>query len=155
MLFRSSRTSVKFTAKSFLELLNIQMPKNLYQPPCNHTLYDAGCGLSKAAFTVTGTTNAGATKSAIPNGLTQADGYFALGSLTYTSGVNSGISRTVKDYTTGNVSLAYPLPNAPAAGDTFTIYPGCDLMQATCTNKFGNVVNFKGFPFVPLPITSY
>ncbi len=150
-----SRTSVKFTVKSYLELLNIQMPRNLYQPPCNHTLYDTGCGLSKAAYTVSGTTNAGATNVAIPNGLAQAAGYFALGSLTYTGGANSGISRTVKDYTPGYITLAYPLPHAPAAGDTFTVYPGCDLMQATCANKFNNVVHFRGFPFVPLPQSAY
>jgi len=47
------------------------------------------------------------------------------------------------------------LPFAPAAGDVFTAYPGCDKTQATCASpKFSNLVNFEGFPYVPAPETA-
>jgi hypothetical protein len=39
----------------------------------------------------------------------------------------------------------------PNTGDTFTAYPGCDKTQNTCTSKFNNLVNFGGFPYVPVP----
>jgi len=34
-------------------------------------------------------------------------------------------------------------------GDTFTIAPGCDKNVTTCKNKFSNVVNFHGEPYLP------
>jgi len=43
----------------------------------------------------------------------------------------------------------YPLPFAPAFGDAFTVYAGCDRTLATCQGRFNNKANFRGFPFVP------
>ena len=39
------RTSAKLTVNSDLVLLDIDMPRNVYQPTCLHTLYDSGCTL--------------------------------------------------------------------------------------------------------------
>jgi hypothetical protein len=50
--------------------------------------------------------------------------------------------------------LTQPLPYAPAASDTFTVYPGCDKSQRTCQLKFNNIANFAGFPYVPAPETA-
>ena len=50
--------------------------------------------------------------------------------------------------------LTQPLPYAPAAGDNFTVYPGCDKSQRTCQLKFNNLANFAGFPYVPAPETA-
>lgn len=36
-----------------------------------------------------------------------------------------------------------------SAGDAFTIYPGCDKQQSTCSAKFNNLIHFRGFPYVP------
>jgi hypothetical protein len=43
----------------------------------------------------------------------------------------------------------------PSNGDTLNAIAGCDKLQATCTSKFSNLVNFAGFPFVPKPETAY
>ena len=48
---------------SALELLNIQMPRNVYQSVCLHTVYDGGCALVKATYTVTGSVASGASIS--------------------------------------------------------------------------------------------
>ncbi len=39
----------------------------------------------------------------------------------------------------------------PAAeiGDTFTVTAGCDKSLATCRDRFNNVANLRGFPFIP------
>jgi len=50
--------------------------------------------------------------------------------------------------------LTQALPYAPAAGDTFVVYPGCDKSQRTCRLKFNNLANFGGFPYVPAPETA-
>ncbi len=135
----------------------VQMPKNLYQSTCTHTLYDAGCTLSKSAFTVSGTVTAVTSASNFNTNLTQAINYFSLGVLTFTSGANNGFQTTVKQYlqASGNIQTLIPYPAAVAVGDTFNIYPGCDHLQATCSGKFSNLAHFKATPYVPVPETLY
>jgi len=148
------RSKLTLTVKSDLDLLNIQMPRVLFQPQCSHSLYDAGCTLSRAAFTVSGAVvGSGGTVSQFNTSLTQADGYFNLGVITFTSGANSGLKRYVRTYlnASGQVALVQPLGAPPANGDTFTIYPGCDKTPTTCLGKFNNVANYRGFPYVPNP----
>lgn len=149
-----TRTEVDMTVKSDLELLNIQMPRELYQANCLHTLYDTDCGLNRASFAVTTTVLAAISTTKLNVGLTNPDGYFDLGYGQFTSGVLNGVKRTVKAYGGGTVILLNPLPQLPNSGDTMTFYPGCDKLQPTCANKFNNLVNFKGFPFIPVPETT-
>ena len=77
--------------------------------------------MNKASFTFSNAVVAGSTISSIQTTLAQANGYFDLGYLTFTSGVNSGVSRGIKSYSSGVVNLIIPLPSLPSAGDTFTI----------------------------------
>lgn len=148
------RTEAKLTVKSALELLNIQMPRNLYTPNCVHTLFDSGCGVVKANFAVTSSINNASTTRVIVCGLAQASGYFDQGTLIFTSGLNNGVKRNIQSYLTGQFTLSYPLSAAPAIGDTFTTYPGCDKTQNTCTTKYNNLVSFRGMPYIPTPETA-
>lgn len=147
------RSAAKLTVKSELDLLDTQLPRNFYQSGCLNTLFDNACGKSKAAYAVTGTVSA-ATVSMINTGLAQATDYFSLGTITFTSGQNNGVTRSVRAFSGGAFTLALPLVTAPAIGDQFTAYPGCDKVKATCETKFSNVINFRGFPFVPDPETA-
>lgn len=146
------RFSARLRVNSDLELLNVQMPRNLYQPGCLNTLFDGACGLTKSAFGIAGTVTS-ATLTQINCGLAQVAGYFDLGTITFNSGANVGVSRAVKQYQPGVFGLALPLLAAPAAGDTFTAYSGCNKRQDTCQSKFTNGANFRGFPYIPAPET--
>jgi uncharacterized phage protein (TIGR02218 family) len=153
----AGRSLATFTVNSHLELLNQNMPRNLYQAGCVNTLYDASCTLNAAAFAYSGTVAAGSTQSAIKNTLVQATSVFDMGHLTFTSGANNGFSRTVQTYfqgSPGTINLISPFPSAPVTGDTFLIYPGCDKACTTCAEKFNNLVNFRGFPWIPQPATA-
>ena len=152
-----TRTEAKFTAKAMTELLNMKLPKNLIQPGCFHTLFDAGCTLSKASFGASSSVEAGSNVIKILCSLTQATGYFDQGTLTFTSGPNNGLSCTVRSYVHGSPSelrVTRALLAPPNAGDGFMVYPGCDKTQATCSGKFSNLANFGGFPYVPAPETA-
>lgn len=149
------RTRTKITVKDFTEKLAAPLPINVYQVGCLHTLYDAGCTLSKAAFAASVTTGGGSTASIIQSANGQSAGYFDLGFLLFSSGVNNGVKRAIKSFSGGAFTVSPPLPAAPTAGDTFTAYPGCDKAQATCTTKFSNIANFRGFPFIPVPETAH
>jgi len=144
------RTSAKLTVNSDLVLLDIDMPRNLYQPTCLHTLYDAGCTMVKASFGTNGTVGSGSSASTINWSGSSAN--FQQGSITFTSGANSGVTATILSAVPGvSMQLSYPLQSVPIVGDAFTVYFGCDRTQATCKAKFNNLANFRGFPYVPPP----
>jgi uncharacterized phage protein (TIGR02218 family) len=144
------RTSAKLTVNSDLVLLDIDMPRNIYQPTCLHTLYDSGCTLIKNAFGTTGTVGTGSTAGVIV--WSGADTNFQQGSITFTSGVNAGVTANVNAVAAGvSLTLGYPLQSVPAPGDSFTVYYGCDHTPGTCQAKFNNLSNFRGFPYVPPP----
>lgn len=147
--------TAKVIVRSFMELLNTPLPRNLYQPPCGYSLYDTGCGVSRAAFAAFSAVASGSTRQVLNCALGTAAGYFDIGELVFTSGQNLGVTRTVKTYAPGVVTLAYPLPKPVAVGDTFTIYPGCDKRLTTCDTKFGNKARFRATPYVPAPETAY
>jgi uncharacterized phage protein (TIGR02218 family) len=144
------RTTAQITVNSDLVLLDLHMPRNVYSPSCQHVLYDSGCTLVKSAFGTNGTVGAGSTVSTI--NWSGASANFNQGTITFSSGGNAGVTASVKSAVAGvSLTLAYPLYVAPANGDSFTVYFGCDHTQGTCTNKFNNLANFRGFPYVPTP----
>jgi len=147
----SSRSRATLTVASDLELLNSPFPRTVYQAGCTNTLFDAACALTKTAFGVGSSILSGSTQTQLNCGLVQANGYFNLGTVSFASGPNAGITRTIKSYTTGVLQLSYPLPYVPVIGNSFTAYPGCDKTKTMCATKFNNLANFKGFPFIPMP----
>jgi uncharacterized phage protein (TIGR02218 family) len=143
------RTTAKITVASDLVLLDLDMPRNLFAPHCQHVLFDTGCGLASGTYSASGTVGAGSTVTTIEwSGATSA---YAQGVITFTSGVNAGASATIKSAGSGWLQVAYPLPNTPGVGDAFTAAQGCDHTQATCQSKFANLARFRGFPYVPPP----
>lgn len=149
------RSAAVISLNSHLELLDQQMPINLYQAGCSHVLFDAGCALTAAAFAVTGTASAASTSQTILSSLAQpsGSGTYAMGRLAFTSGANAGFARSVRSWTPGIFTLLSPFPFAVAAGDALVGYPGCDRQLATC-NMFGNAINFGGEPYIPPPETA-
>jgi uncharacterized phage protein (TIGR02218 family) len=149
-----TRSYAKITVNSGTDLLSMQLPAIILQPGCTNTLFDARCGLSKASFAESNTVQSGSTVNKLISASIKADGYYDNGQIAFTSGANSGLVKAVKQYLGQQFTFNSPLPFTPNAGDAFTAYPGCDKTQATCTNKFSNLVNFEGFPYVPVPETA-
>lgn len=148
------RASAKLTVDALVSLLSQQLPNIILQPNCTNTLFDARCGLDKAAFAENLTAQAGSTVNKLISLSAKADGYYDNGQILFTSGANNGLAKAVKSYAGQQLFFNSPLPFAPNAGDTFIAYPGCDKTQATCTAKFNNLANFEGFPYVPAPETA-
>ena len=150
-----SRTQVGITLNSHLELLGTSMPRNVFQAPCSHTLFNTGCTLSAASYAVTGSVAAGTTPSVIKANISAppGSGTYALGRIVFTSGANATFQRSIRAYLAGlpaQLSLVAPFSFPVAIGDAFTAYPGCDKQQSTCA-MFGNKANFRGQPFIPVP----
>lgn len=153
---RPSKVEASITVRSIFELLNQQLPRNIYESQCSNTLYDTGCGVNRISKTVTATVTAANDPlrlSFASDGLSQAAGYFDLGAVRFISGGNTGVLRTVRRFETGVVQLVQPWPVQPVVGDTFQIYPGCDLSLTTCSAKYGNSSRFGGQPYIPVAET--
>jgi uncharacterized phage protein (TIGR02218 family) len=149
-----SRTGIDMKCRSHLELLNIQMPRRLWQASCTHIFGGPMCQFNRASLAVTFPAGAGSTQTAI-TGAPSSTTPFALGTITGTTGANAGYSRTVAEFVSGGtvtVKLAFLSP--VANGDEFQLLPGCDRTIATCTNVFNNAVHFGGFPYIPTPETA-
>ena len=82
-----------------------------------------------------------------------AQGWFANGVLTWTTGVRAGRTERVVDFrhdAAGTILIVWQAASVlPTPGDQFTIVAGCDKRFATCKSKFGNSLNFRGFPHLP------
>lgn len=127
----------------------------LYSASCRATLGDSRCKIDMVPYTVMGSVTGIATsQQCTDSARTEASDSFAFGTMRFTSGANNGISMEVKEYiyasgVGGQFILALPLPYPIATGDSYSLTMGCDKTLATCFNRFGNVVNFRGEPLVP------
>lgn len=159
------QTQAVVTVKSPMALLATPFPADVFQTSCLNVFGDSNCGVDIAPLTVTGAVSTGsvtATQTVFGSNLTQADSYFTLGDVTFTSGANAGESRSAKSYLNshGEITLTSPLPAAPANGDTFTVSPGCSLaLSSTDPNGCQQwqpstwQTRFRATPWVPPPTT--
>lgn len=129
----------------------------IFRATCDADLGDARCRVDldsedwTASATVAGTDGFERVTASVPG--EQPSGFFAQGTLTFTSGANVGrrmeILKHVRDDVGDHIELWQPMADAIEVGDAFTVSAGCDKRFATCRDRFDNVVNFRGFPHMP------
>jgi uncharacterized phage protein (TIGR02218 family) len=87
------------------------------------------------------------------SGIGFRDGWCNAGRLTWTSGANKDLSVEIKVHRavsgTDEFDLWQRAPRPIRVGDGFRVSAGCDKTHATCRAKFGNGLNFRGFPHMP------
>ena len=137
-------------------LLDQNVPRNVYQIGCLHAFCDAGCTLNRVSFTTAYVVGATPTRFFIPwSGA--APGNYALykfGTIKFTSGLNSGQTRNIVYADSSGITIAYPLYYTPSAGDGFTAFEGCDKTLTRC-QSLSNDQHYRGYPFVPPPDSAY
>lgn len=151
-----SDLTIRLTIKSDLINLDAPIPRDVWQPGCSRTLYDAGCGVSRAAFMYTSSAAGGSTRSLVKTTtLPHPAGYYDSGELRFISGANAGARRSVRvQPDTVTLQLSYPLLHTVSPGDQFQLWPGCAHTWDECQSKFANGSAFNGQPFVPSPETA-
>lgn len=143
------------------ELRGLAEPLNeargrVFHPRCSARLGDGRCGVDPAAFSVEREVQA------VEDGrilrfagfADVAPGWFARGSATVLSGAAGGLGAAVKNDLPlpgggREVELWTAFGIVPAAGDRIRLVAGCDKRAETCRRKFGNFLNFRGFPHLP------
>jgi hypothetical protein len=77
-------------------------------------------------------------------------GYFTGGLMTMMSGANAGLSMEVGAYTVSTMALRLSFPYPLAAGETYSMMPGCgQRFLEDCVGTWQNGDNFRGEPFLP------
>jgi uncharacterized phage protein (TIGR02218 family) len=130
----------------------------VYTPGCRWELGDSRCGIDLDALAVTGTVTGTVIKHAATrahhriftdSSREEEDGYFNLGVIEWTTGLNFGQRSEIKTYTAGQFVLWQPMPHPIEVGDGYEARPGCDKTPGTCKTKFDNYARYGGFPDVP------
>lgn len=151
----------RISGTSLVDVLN-QTVGLVYQASCPKVFCGtefAGCGVSLAANTVTGSLT-GVTSTTVfrDSARAEAADTFAYGTIRFTSGANTGLkAREIKSYlANGTIELFEPFYYAVAIGDAYSMVRGCRKRMEDCqtrwngTATYSNVANFGGFPYVPV-----
>lgn len=133
-----------------------------YQRACRHVLYGRGCGLNKEDFAIPSEITAidGITVT-VPAAANYADGYFiggmiegpdgALRFITNHVGSTVVLIRELESLTDVFLNSGYGQKYGLAYGKPgCRLFPGCPRTRDVCHERFNNLPNFGGFPFIPL-----
>ncbi|MBW6495688.1 MAG: DUF2163 domain-containing protein [Burkholderiaceae bacterium] len=153
---RRGRIALVAEVRSLAHVLG-QTVGRTFQAGCDAELGDARCGidLENAIYKGNGVvTELLRDRAFRASGLAGFDaGWFAAGTLTWSSGANAGRVTEVLAHGLEGSIATLTLLEAPvraiAEGDSFIARAGCDKRIATCTGKFANTANFRGFPNIP------
>lgn len=133
----------------------------VYMPSCSAELGDAQCGvnLTNPAYSCTAVITAtdGYTWIKVEAAFGYASGLFTRGIVQFQTGENAGLKSMVKDHAGAMIHFWQGLAQPVAVGDEVILKAGCDKTLPTCRARFGNALNFRGFPYIPAPdfIVSY
>ncbi|WP_420146067.1 DUF2163 domain-containing protein [Sphingobium sp.] len=116
-------------------------------PDCRARLGDRACRVDMAARRRVVTVHAVDAADVAIGGLEA--GAYAFGTLRWLGGANAGLTQGVVDNDAAGVTLADPPAFAVEAGTLALLTQGCDRQLATCAARFGNVVHFRGEPYLP------
>ena len=147
---------VKATANIIGLTQKLEVPAlEYYSNNCRATLGDSKCKFVFAAspFITTGNITNVFNNRAFNTDITGSavNDFYKYGIIEWTSGLNIGRKAEVKTYlqTNSYIELFDEMFSNLAFNDSFILKAGCDKKLQTCKNKFNNIVNFRGEPFIP------
>lgn len=121
-----------------------------YQRNCRHTLYGSGCGLDKESFRVDAVYTSLVDRTiVVPDAASYAAGYFTGGMVR----APDGSARYVLSHAGDTLTLSRRLERLEEDGEPgvtqIGLYPGCARTRDHCINRFNNLDNYGGFPWIP------
>lgn len=163
LMFRGHLGEVSRSGAAFrAELRGLSEPLNqpagrVFHPLCAARLGDGACKVDLTApgmFTDATILNVGEGVEFQLEAAGFDDRWFERGRLQVLDGAAAGLSGMVKNDraragSRRELELWQSLGILPAAGDRVRLTAGCDKRGTTCRLKFGNYLNFRGFPHLP------
>ncbi len=116
------------------------------QRPCDHVIYDNGCGLNIDTYAVPAVVEAVSDEQVTIQSTTfssKASGWFKAGLLKF-----GDVYRFIISHSNDTIVIDRRFYTDLSVGDSVTAYAGCDLLPETCRTKFSNIYNFGGLEFL-------
>lgn len=109
-------------------------------PECRHTLYSPNCGVNKLLFKTDFSNITPTSINITVSGLSSPNG-------TYDNGIAEfeGQSRRIVKQVGSLITLHHAFTLPVGTSGTLSIYPGCNLTETDCKNKFNNLLNNGSF----------
>lgn len=150
VIFNGYASSVQFRGREAIIQANPvsqkftrEIPRFKYQNLCNHVLYDDKCTVAKASFQQNGVVNSQISNVYTINGFSGTA--FTGGYIENAAGDDY---RAILHHDGDQFTVLLPFYES-IVGSTVKVYQGCDHTIGTCKDKFNNVENYGGFPYVP------
>lgn len=116
-----------------------------YDPQCQHDLYGPGCRLGRSDWQIPATVlSVSGLNLTIQAAAGYGTGWFVGGML-----VIGNVRRVITANVGTTVTVMHPVPTT-VTGASCLLHPGCDHTRASCNTKFNNILNYGGFPWMPL-----
>lgn len=151
---------IKITLESIFTSLRRPGLRARYQRNCRHVLYGPECRVTRTyheidvlatGIDVTGTIITLGYISTFPDGdfsAIAAPGDYFTGLLRF-----NDTYRTIIEQTSTTVKISKPIPllsyTLSYTSTNVFLYRGCDKSRTRCQDRFGNLNNYGGFPFIP------
>jgi uncharacterized phage protein (TIGR02218 family) len=134
-----------------------QVQGRVYQRGCSAILGDRTCGVDLAGAGMSAEVPVETLAERRLFRFTSLDGFaprwFERGRMTVLSGAAKGLTGHVRSDRIGggrrSIELWESFGVTMVTGDLVRLEPGCDRQAETCRAKFGNFLNFRGFPHIP------
>ncbi|MBV0912951.1 DUF2163 domain-containing protein [Anianabacter salinae] len=142
--------------RGLTEVLNRPVGR-VFQAACSAVLGDAACrvdiGDPSVSVEAVVTAQSGRSLFTLSGAESFASGWFERGSFEVLDGEAYGIFGMIKSDVLEDgaraVRLWQPVPAPIETGARVRLIAGCDKRAETCRAKFGNFLNFRGFPHIP------
>ena len=133
----------------FASLLRIGVTRK-FSRQCTHALYSGQCRANREQFAMRTTAT-----TIINNTVRIADtvqaGFYAGGYVTWRNSATGVVERRPITENTETTITIVGFPSGLLVNTVeITMYAGCDHTMNTCKDKFNNLVNYGGQPFIPL-----
>ena len=153
LLSEGTLGEIRFNRDRFSTSIDL-LPEVMARPPCVQTspecrasLGDRQCGVDmrsrKQRIVVAGVD---ANTLEVEQATYEA---YRMGRLRWISGPNCGLDQTIINVDDRHLQLLGAPSHSIAVGDRAMISEGCDGRRVTCSERFGNVLNFRGEPDLP------
>jgi len=142
---KSSKKDAIFVINSDATLMNRSGLRKRFQRTCPYALYGKGCFVDENSFSTAGTVlSRDDLVITIAEAALEPDGFYTGGMIR----ASNGKLRYIIAHVGTAITISRDLPGL--IDDNVTLFLGCNRTRADCTDKFNNLANFGGYPFIPL-----
>ena len=141
--------SASIQVKSPTDMLSRELPRNLVKPSCLNHFGDFMCQMNPENYTAEVTALSGSTRTHIRISGGYYSGLLDNGTIYCISGKNKGQRSSIRNHYFGTVVVYKPFAEEISVGDKFIVGLGCDKTMKMCRDTYGNLVHFRGFPYLP------